>query len=133
MAGVLAGTLDSHGYVQISINRKSYLAHRLAWQYVNGIWPIGRLDHINNIRNDNRIINLREATALSNSWNVARKRTNTSGYKGVSFRRETSKWRSRIMVNGSRKHLGEFDSPEAAHAAYCDAAKDFYGEFYNPG
>ena len=84
-AGDLAGTLHSGGYWQIYVNNRLYLAHRLAWLYVYGKWPDKGIDHKNGIRTDNRICNLREATASQNGANKGRLTRNTSGFKGVSW------------------------------------------------
>ena len=58
-----------------------------------------------------------------------KERNNTSGYKGVSFHKDTGMYRARIMVRGVSIHLGAFRRPELAHAAYCEAAKKHFGEF----
>lgn len=59
------------------------------------------------------------------------KRVNSSGYKGVKFNHRTNKWIARIMINGHRKQLGSFETPEAAHQVYCDAAKSTDAHVYD--
>ena len=115
------------GYVQMMIDGKMYHGHRLAWFFVHGEWPIDQIDHINGVRNDNRMSNLREASQADNCGNVARHQDNKSGYKGVFQCRR--KWQAQVCRAGVKRHLGTFETPEAAHAAYCDAAKQVFGEF----
>jgi len=128
-AGAEAGTL-SYGYIRIKVDGKCYRAHRLAWLVVNGHLP-DELDHINLIKDDNRISNLRPATSQENSRNTGRRSSNTSGFKGVCWHSRDKKWHARAQdVNGKRKFLGSFPTPEAASAAYESYASRHYGEFY---
>ena len=117
----------------IKINGRMYMGHRLAWLFVNGGWPENHIDHINEIKNDNRISNLREATSSQNQRNRGAQKNNTSGFKGVSFFKRNGKWKSTICVNSNKKHLGYFDNPEEAHQAYCKASDKYHGEFANFG
>lgn len=78
-AGDIAGTLKE-GYIRIIINNERCLAHRLAWMYVYGEWPSGEIDHINRIRSDNRISNLRICTRQQNCNNTDLNSNNTSGH-----------------------------------------------------
>jgi hypothetical protein len=126
------GTL-SRGYVQISIGSHLYFAHRLAFLYMTGKLPEKFVDHINGIRSDNRFCNIREANCSQNQQNKGRQSNNTSGFKGVSYYKNNGKWRSAIKVNGKKRHLGFFNTPEEAHEEYCKAAKDLHGEFANTG
>ena len=104
-------------------------AHRVAWAVYYGEWPKGHIDHINGVKSDNAISNLRVATAAENQWNVPRKTESLSGFKGVNWSKIRSQWRARISVNGKSVWLGYFESAEDAHAAYCEAAKKYHGEF----
>jgi hypothetical protein len=126
-----AGERHSEGYVQVTVDCVRYHAHRLAWFYVHGHWPTAQIDHINGIRNDNRIANLREATNTENCRHGGLPRHNTSGFKGAIKWR--GRWAARIKVNKKVIHLGMFDTPEQAHEAYCKAAQEKHGEFWNPG
>jgi hypothetical protein len=130
-AGAVAGTAtDARRYRTISIDRCIYLAHRVAWLYVTGEDPGAfQIDHINGSRDDNSIKNLRLATKTENMRNVKRPTTNKTGYKGVYFDTRLSRFRSCIRVNGKTKSLGTFQTAEEAHAAYCGAAKIYYGQF----
>lgn len=128
-AGNIAGCRQSRGYWQIRINRRLYMAHRLAWLYVTGEWPKANIDHINGDRSDNRFVNLRIATNSQNAWNSRRRINNACGYKGVHYKKRLNKFVAQINVHGRVYHLGVFETPEGAHAAYCKAAKEHFGEF----
>ena len=121
-AGSIAGCLDSYGYVVIRIDGANRKAHRLAWQHTYGTLPDGQIDHINCDRADNRIANLRVVTAQENQHNQRdARRGNQAGLLGVSPKR--GRWRSQIKVDGKKLHLGMFDTPEEAHAAYLEAKR----------
>lgn len=124
--------IKENPYLLIRINKRNFLCHRLAWLYITGKWPSDMLDHINGDKSDNRFCNLREATRSQNCGNHHRLRpTNTSGFRGVSPRKENGKWRATIRLEGKIKSLGTFDSPEVAKAAYDKAFKEKHGEFAN--
>lgn len=131
--GCVAGSNHIAGYISVSINKKPYLAHRLAWFYVHGDWPSSGLDHIDCDKKNNRISNLRQSNQSQNGANQKIKKNNNTGFKGVGFRRDIGKWRSRIMVNRKEITLGVFDTPEAAFFAYQTASKKYFGEFANSG
>lgn len=133
LVGFTAGTVNSRGYLYISIGGKQYRAHRLAWLYMTGEVPENEIDHRNGIGTDNRFANLRKATRSQNKANSATYKSNSSGCKGVGFDKATGRWKARVQVNGKRISLGYFDSPESAYAAYCEAATKFHGEFANMG
>lgn len=128
-AGDVAGYYSSKGYRKITIDGREQLAHRLAWLYVHGVWPTNQIDHINGDRADNRIVNLREATNTENQQNRPKpSKANTSGYPGVSYRKDRGYWRARITVDGALINLGQFATAEAAAAAY-QAAKEIHHPF----
>ena len=114
-AGQRAGGINGGGYRKIRINNKWYPEHRLAWFYIHGVWPSKEVDHINHIRNDNRIENLRDVSARSNKGNCT---NNTSGFVGVFYHKDMSRWCAGIKIDGRSKHLGTFDDPERASLAY---------------
>lgn len=121
----IAGTHKPKGHIDIQIDGVIYKAHRLAWFYIHGVWPRDQIDHINSDASDNRLVNLRECTNRQNCQN--RSKQNRLGLKGV-----CSKGRAfiaQISVEGSTRHLGSFRTAEAAHSAYCDAARLYFGEF----
>ncbi len=114
-------------YVTIKIDQRCYLAHHLAWLYVTGSWPNPQIDHRDLDSTNNRFSNLRESTQSQNMANT-RKRPNRSGFKGVSPS-PYGRWRAEIKTEGRYRYLGSFDTPRAAHRAYCAAAKEAFGEF----
>lgn len=124
-----AGTWHPRGYRTVTVMQKRYLAHRLAWFYVNGEWP-SQIDHINGIRTDNRIANLRTSTQSLNNANCRLRKDSTSGAKGVSFCKIKKLWLARIKPPGkARVSLGYFDNVADAALAYSNAAKEYFGEF----
>jgi hypothetical protein len=128
--GAVAGWIDPpRGYRRITIDRRGYGAARLASLYMTGAWPEAEIDHINGDKADNRWSNLWEATTSQNGANKPMMADNTSGFKGVSRCKRSGKWVSHIRLNGRRKTLGLFDSPERAFIAYIFAAWDYFGDF----
>lgn len=119
--GAVAGYQNRLGYWHVTCLGMEHKAHRLAWLYVNGRWPRDQLDHINGIRNDNRITNLRECSREENYQNKAPYRNNTSGFTGVMWHEPNQAWLARIGVGGRKLCLGYHASPEAAYSAYLEA------------
>lgn len=128
-SGRLAGSTRPDGYRLISVKRRLYYAHRLAWLYVYGEWPSSTLDHRNGDNGDNRIANLRLATYSQNNANRRRHRDGTSGMKGVTFRPKRGKWVAQMGVGGKSVYIGIYSTAEEARAAYVAASKKVYGEF----
>ena len=126
----IAGNKDCRGYIYIRLNLKKYSAHRLAWFYVHGYMPNNLIDHINGIKSDNRILNLREATPHQNVCNSRISKKNTSGNKGVYLNKLTNKWVAQSMINGSYVYLGTFCNKEDAVMSYENFASKNHGEFY---
>ena len=126
-AGAIAGTIHAGGYRDIQINKKKYRAHRLAWLIVHGKWPDGDLDHINRDHDNNKLDNLRPAPDSGNNAN--RRGWSKVGLKGVCLVKKTQKWRAQISVNKKKMYLGDFETPEEAHAAYCVASKEHFASF----
>jgi len=122
------------GYGLFSLNVKMQLAHRIAYEMVHGPIPEGmQLDHICHCRACVNPDHLRLATNAENGWNKAMGPKNTTGFKGVIWFKRDQNWRAEIECNGKKHSLGYFDSPEKAHAAYCEAARKLHGEFANFG
>ena len=119
-AGQILNTMGTDGYLRTSINRKPFKVHRLAWLYIYGELPTYTIDHINRIRDDNRIENLRDCKFSENSQNKKFYINNTTGYKGVV--KKGNRFAAQITACGKVKHLGYFSKAEDAHKAYCDAA-----------
>lgn len=127
--GDVAGVKGINGYIFLSIENTKVLAHRVAWFYVYGKWPPEFIDHINGVRDDNRLDNLRLASASQNTSNGVLRSTNTSGYRGVSWSKEKKKWVARIVKNHKQHVLGYFRTKEDAHIAYLEAARELHGDF----
>lgn len=118
-AGEVAGYTNPTGYVKIHIFNKIYAAHRLVFTYLYDAIPDGEVDHINGIKSDNRLSNLRIVKRQGNQENTRRARaSNECGYLGVSFHKRVGKWQSQIQIAGKKKHIGYFDNPKSAHEAY---------------
>jgi len=125
----IAGTKHRQGYIHISVNNKKYAAHRLAWIYIYGSFPKYMIDHVNGIKSDNKIINIREATANQNQHNKSLNKNNTSSVKGVHWCDLMSKWQARICVNTKRINFGYFDSLEFAELVIQEARMKYHGNF----
>lgn len=127
-AGAVAGAIGKNGYVLFQLDSLTRQAHRLAWLYVHGEWPKQNIDHINGVRYDNRIANLRDVSQRVNAENVRTVRpTSKSGVMGVFKGRNPAKWEAAIVVCGKRRYIGVFPTVEEAHAAYV-AAKRIHHE-----
>ena len=124
--GKVIGTLNGHGYINITIKGAAHSAHQLAWLYIYG-QPPTRITHINHDRTDNRIVNLRETTRSESAIPQAVRDNNTSGYTGVSWNKRARKWEAKIMYSGKRKYLGYFDDIKQAHQARVNAERTIYG------
>lgn len=116
-AGTVAGSTGEDGYIRISINSKKYMAHRLAWLYMYGVNTILTIDHINHIRDDNRIENLREVSQQDNCKNQSIPKSNTSGVVGVFWNNQRNKWTSQMKLHGKSIHFGYFDNFDDAVSA----------------
>ena len=127
----IAGTRHYRGYIRITIKRKQYFAHRLIWCLHHNQLP-KEIDHINQIKHDNRIENLRCCTHSQNKFNTPKYKTNTSGYKGVSFCNTHKKWKAQIVINYKTTSLGYHNTPEQAHKAYCKFATTEHKTFFHP-
>ncbi len=104
--------------------------HRIVMDAPSGVC----VDHINGDPLDNRRANLRFADKSENARNRGPDADNRSGYKGVYLHQGKRQpvgrpWVASIQVRRKRKHLGCFETAEAAYAAYCEAARELHGEF----
>lgn len=118
--GSIAGTL-SKGYIRIQIGETVHSAHRLAWLYMYGNLPENHIDHINHIRSDNRIDNIRLVSRGENNRNLSISKRNNSGVIGVSWDAKRNKWRSQICINGKNTGLGRFNNFDDAVSSRKEA------------
>jgi hypothetical protein len=106
------------GYLKVSIRyqgeKKTCFQHRVAWALHNNEWPDDDMDHINGIRTDNRIENLRVVTLTENQRNQAISSRNTSGHMGVCWQKRTKSWRARISENNKSINLGHYKDKDEA-------------------
>lgn len=121
----LSAVFNANGYLRIGVDRRKYMAHRLAWLYMTGEWPPANLvvDHINGERDDNKWANLRLATRSQNRVNSPGWATRVGPHKGV-YPRNDGRWDAKITIS-----LGVFDSADDARDAFTAASKRLYGEF----
>lgn len=124
-AGEPSGWIQPNGYIRMCIKGKHYQAHRLVWLYHYGTMPEGVIDHINGVKDDNRIENLRVVSQKHNAQNtLTLRKNNTTGYVGVT--KNKGKYQANIWVDGKSKYLGRFDCPKDAHSAYLNAKSTFH-------
>lgn len=116
-------SVNSDGYKNGSIYRKNYKAHRVIWCMVYGDWP-KEIDHINGIKSDNRIENLRNVDHSINMKNLNKTIANTSGVTGVGWHKATNKWAAYIRSNGKHKHIGLFNCIKEAEKARIKFEKE---------
>ena len=126
--GGIAGSINADGYRLIGLEGIRYLAHRLAWLYMTGVFP-PNVDHRNRRNDDNRWSNLRAATKAQNSWNRPMQANNKSGFKGVSYSKSNRGWVAQIMANRRKIHLGTFATPLVAATVYERASRKYHGDF----
>lgn len=125
--GSIAGSLHPIGYTVVQVDGERIPAHRLAWFYVNNTWPDAQIDHINGRRADNAYANLRDVPSVVNQQNQRTARAgSSSGLLGVTWHKASGKWAAQIRHNNRKRHLGVFDDPDAAHAAYVDAKRELH-------
>jgi len=122
--GKIVGARNKDGYLSIRVDDKIYLAHRLAWLYVYGVWPSEELDHKNGIKHHNYIDNLRDVNKLGNMQNQLKAHSHSkTGLIGACFHKASGTYVAQIKTNGKVKHLGCFATPEEAHASYVSAKR----------
>lgn len=125
--GDIAGTLSQTGYIYISVKGKGHRAHRLVWLYLYGKFPDRLIDHINGIRHDNRLCNLRECSKAENTVNSKIDKRNKLGFKGV--RKSGNNFSARATIDYKEYHLGNFKTKEEASDAYINFVKSFRSGF----
>jgi hypothetical protein len=121
---------DHEGYIRIRFNVKGkevkLYAHRIAYYFIHGFLP-NEVDHINQVKSDNRISNLRSVSRSDNVINTTLRISNKSGIKGVSWCRGRNKWIAQIQKDKKRHFLGYFNDINDAEASYIEAAKVLHG------
>jgi hypothetical protein len=127
--GSIAGTLRStDGYIDISIKRKRYRAHILAWLYMKGVWPENDIDHKDTIRHHNWIDNLRDVTRSENLQNQIKARSDnkSTGVLNVYYDKERDKYIVKLQVDGKPKWLGRFSTLKIAEGVALRAKRKYH-------
>lgn len=132
-AGMPIGSNTSYGYLATSLFGKKVQIHRLAWFLYYGEWPAMDIDHINGIKKDNRISNLRLATISQNQFNKPIQKNNSSGVKGVYWNKRDNKYIASVQHQGRKHTAGRFDDLESAKSAVEELRIKLAGEFCNHG
>jgi len=118
--------------IDVTVDRKRYIASRIIWKWMTGVDPAHTIDHIDCNPLNNTWSNLREATIQEQEFN-RRVWNRSTGRKGVApATNGTKRYRARIMYNRKSIFLGYFDTPQDAHAAYTAAAQRLHGPFHRP-
>ena len=128
LIGDIAGCQDTNGYKKVKINGKLHGNHRIIFAMHNNYFP-KQIDHINRVRNDNRIENLRVVTNAQNQWNTTKNARNTSGYKNVLWRKDKKKWTCRFKVNGKHIMRGSFNTAKEASVYAEWLREELHGEY----
>ena len=123
--GKRAGSLHA-GYVRIRLDRKAYLAHRLAWLLTYKKWPSQEIDHIDGNRANNIVSNLRDVSKYVNQQNLleSKKSRKSTGFLGTS--RSGPNFMARIRIDKKETYLGSFKTAQLAHEAYLQAKRIFH-------
>ena len=121
----------SSGYCRVQIDKKIYPVHRIIWALANNELPDPsyQIDHINGIRSDNRISNLRLVTPSGNNRNSIAQKSPRNGYPGLYFRKDRNMWRVSINIGGKKMWLGSFKEKDEAIQARRNAELEY--DFYN--
>lgn len=127
--GRLAGYRERNGYLTIKVDYRKYQASRLAWLYSHGVPPPHEIDHKDGNPANDRLSNLRAATHSQNLKNTRVPSNNTTGSKGVYWRKKRQTYEVKIVVNGRHKYLGLRKDFSVAAALYAAAAARYFGEF----
>ena len=127
-------TTNGYPRLELKVNklRSSKLVHVLvARAFISNPDAKRCVDHIDNIRTNNNVSNLRWATHAENSFNQCLAKNNTSGVKGVLFKKASKKWHAQIMIAGIPINLGYFTKKEDAIQARITRANEAFGVFTN--
>lgn len=126
--GRTLSTTNARGYIVIKLGNVYHYAHRLAWVYVTGMWPAHEIDHINGCKDDNRFVNLRDVSLVTNHENLrkAHSSNKTTGLLGASLCKQSGRYIAQIRLGGRQTYIGRFDTAEEAHAAYVHVKRAFH-------
>lgn len=130
--GSVVNSLNSKGYLRVGIDNRRHSLHRVIWALAYGYWPKNEIDHINGIKTDNKLENLREVTGAENQRNRKTGVNNTSGCVGVTWHKKAGVWQAQIKTPEKYIYLGSFSDLDDAIAARKDAEKK-YGFHENHG
>lgn len=122
------GCIRPDGYVKISVNKVSYLAHRVIWKMITGT-DSEFTDHINGIKSDNRLANLRDVTMTENNRNMIGGLASGNNFIGVYWHQQRSKWMARIRCDDSERYIGIYDDIKIAVLAYNAECEMVHGEY----
>lgn len=114
--GELVGSVNSSGYLVLTVLRRLSLAHHIVWFLTHNRWPERSLDHIDGNKINNSPENLREVSQSQNQKAYGKTYGDVC-YRGVDFLKSRSKYRARASINGKHKHAGYYDTPEEAAIA----------------
>jgi hypothetical protein len=131
--GQIVGTIRPDGYLSVMINGCRYQAHRVAWLLAHGEWPDDVVDHVNGIKTDNRISNLRACSQSENVMNAKTRSNNTSGVKGVCWHKAKNAWHASVCARGRRVFGGYHKNLEDAKRAVMSLREQLHREFSNHG
>lgn len=124
-SGKIVNHTNSKGYIRANFLGRLMLAHVVAWIITYGKYPDGEIDHANGIRNDNRIINLRDVTHQQNMWNSKP----IAKLKGAHLNANNGKYYAHIRHDGVLRTIGVFENEKDAHIAYVLEALELRGEY----
>ncbi len=129
-AGKDAGCDTVDGYKSLCFDNGRYMAHRIAWLLIKNDWPKEDIDHINGIKSDNRIENLRVLTRSHNNQNTIKaSKNNKTGYLGVSLHKKSGLYRATIFVNYKQTNIGYYKTAKEASEAYLAKKREIHKSF----
>ena len=129
---ILKGAFDGRGYIRLTLDGKSKKIHRLvAVAFLENPENKKCVDHIDNNRSHNLLINLRWTTHTENCQNSSLSKRNSSGIKGIYFNKASQKWHAQIKIDGIKIHIGYFTDLEDAKQARITKANQAFGVFTN--
>jgi hypothetical protein len=125
-AATVSGWVMLNGYIGMCFGGKQHYAHRLAWLYQNGELPPCKIDHVNGLRTDNRIGNLRAVSDVLNGQNVrVAHRDSKTGLLGVTYEPSSGRFMAQLWSKG-RRWSARFDTAQAAHDAYLEKKRQMH-------